>query len=320
MAVDTRDYYEVLGVPRDASTDDIRSAYRKIARRNHPDVNKEEGAAERFSEASEAHEVLRDPEKRAAYDRYGSNWRAAQQAAEAGGGFEGFGGGGGRRGGGPRGGGGFQGADYDTSQFGDIFEGLFGGRGGRRGGGFEGFEGFTMRGADQEATLELSLEEAARGGKRRITLGDGRDFEVTIPPGVVDGQRIRLAGEGQRGPGGGEAGDLFLRVHLRPHPRFRVDGRDVYTDLPVTPWEAALGSEVEVRTLDGTARVRVPPGSSSGRKLRLRGEGLGDGDLYAVVQIHVPKQLTDRERELFEQLAEVSTFDPRRPERRRTTA
>jgi curved DNA-binding protein len=166
--------------------------------------------------------------------------------------------------------------------------------------------------------LELSLEEAARGGRRRISLNDGTDFEVEIPRGVRDGQRIRLPGQGGAGAGGGPAGDLYLRVRLRPHPVFRVEGRDLYVDLPVSPWEAALGAEVPVPTLEGSARVKVPPGSSSGRRLRLRGQGLPDsaggpaGDLYAVVEIHVPKKLTRRERELFEQLASVSKFDPRK--------
>jgi curved DNA-binding protein len=321
MAVGFRDYYETLGVPRDASQDDIRAAYRRLARENHPDVNKDPGAEDRFKEISEAHEVLRDPEKRSKYDRFGENWKAGQDVSDAGG-FEGF-----RRRGRPAGGdgGGYEDVQFDFGgggggggDFSEFFEGLFGGRaGGRaRAGGGGGFDGFSMRGSDQEAVLELSLEEAARGGKRRLSLADGRDFEVDIPRGVRDGQRIRLAGEGSRGPGGGPPGDLLLRVRIRPHPRFRVEGRDLYTDLPVTPWEAALGAEVPVQTLDGTARVKVPPGSSSGRRLRLRGQGLPDpggrnGDLYAVVQIHVPKRLTSEERELFERLAEVSSFDPR---------
>jgi curved DNA-binding protein len=301
VAVGSRDPYEVLGVPRDASQDEIRNAYRKIARQNHPDVNKEEGASERFTEAGEAHDILRDPSKRAEYDRM-----------SAGGGFRGAPGGGFRDAGFDFGGGGAGGG------FEDIFENLFRGRGGG------GSQGFSMRGGDAEATIELSLEEAARGGKRHITLGDGRDFEVDIPAGVTDGQRIRLAGEGQPGSGGGPAGDLFLRVRLRRHPRFRVDGRDLYADLPVAPWEAALGASVEVDALDGTARVTVPAGSSSGRKLRLRGEGMPGprgqrGDLYLTVMIHVPKQLSARERELFEQLADVSDFDPRRRETRRAT-
>jgi curved DNA-binding protein len=303
MAVGYHDYYETLGVARDASQDDIRAAHRRLARQYHPDVNKEPGAEDRFKEISEAYEVLRDPEKRERYDRLGANWRAGQDVSGASG-FEGFRGGGG---------GGFDDIRFDfggaADDFSDFFDGLFGRRRG---------PGFAARGADEEAVLELSLEEAARGGRRRLALDD-REFEVEIPPGVRDGQRIRLAGEGSRGRGGGPTGDLFLRVRIRPDKRFRVEGRDVYTDLAVTPWEAALGATVEVRTLLGTAQVKVPPGSSSGRRLRLRGEGLGGGDLYAVVQIHVPKRLSPQERELFERLAEVSDFNPRRS-RRRTTA
>jgi curved DNA-binding protein len=174
-----------------------------------------------------------------------------------------------------------------------------------------------MRGGDQEAEIELSLEEAFRGGRRHFTLSDGREYDVNIPPGVRDGQRIRLAREGGQGAGGGPAGDLFLRVRIRPHPRFRLVGRDLEVDLPVAPWEAALGATVPVPTLEGDAQVKVQPGSSSGRKLRLRGQGMPGsdgkrGDLFAVVKIMVPKRLTDEERELFERLAEVSDFDPRR--------
>jgi curved DNA-binding protein len=314
MAVGYRDYYDVLGVPRNASEDDIRRAYRRLARENHPDVNKDPEAEDRFKEISEAYEVLRDPEKREKYDRFGPNWKAGQDVSGAGG-FSGFGDGGPDMGG-VR----FDFGD-DGDDFSDFFDGLFGSRRGRSG--FGGFgrgagargAGFSARGSDQEATLELSLEEAARGGRRRITLGDDRDYEVDIPPGVRDGQRIRLAGEGGQGMGGGPPGDLNLRIRIKPHPRFRVDGRDLHTDLPVAPWEAALGAKVELPTLEGTANVRIPPGSSCGRKLRLRGEGLGDGDLYANVQIRVPKELSADERTLFEQLAETSRFDPRRERR-----
>jgi curved DNA-binding protein len=309
LAVGFRDYYETLGVPRDAPEEDIRRAYRKLARENHPDINKEAGAEDRFKEVSEAYEVLRDPEKRAQYDRLGPNWKAGQDVSGA----EGFGGGGYGDvrvdfGGGDFGGGGFSGGGFS-----DFFESFFGGRPrdpgpGRR----SGFNGFSTRGSDSEAILELSLEEAARGGRRQISLGDGREYTVSIPAGVRDGQRIRLAGEGGGGVAGGPSGDLYLRVRVRPHPRFRVEGSDLYTDLPVAPWEAALGAEVELRTLDGTTRVRVPPGSSCGRRLRLRGEGLGDdGDLYASVQIKVPKHLTQQEREAFEALATASGFDAR---------
>jgi curved DNA-binding protein len=298
MAVAFRDYYEVLGVPRDASGEDIRRAYRKLARQYHPDVNKDPGAEDRFKEVSEAYEVLRDDEKRERYDRLGAGWKAGQDVSAASGfeGFEGFGNGGG-----------VQFEFGEGADFSDFFEGLFGRRGRRS----AGFQGFSTRGSDHEAVLELSLEEAAAGGRRKLSLGDGRDFEVDIPAGVRDGQRIRLAGEGGAGAGGGSAGDLYLRVKLRPHPRFKVNGRDLTTDLPVAPWEAALGATVEVPTLSGIAKVKVPSGSSSGRRLRLRGEGLGGGDLYARIRIDVPKKLSKTERELFEQLAKTSKFNPR---------
>jgi curved DNA-binding protein len=290
MAVGYQDYYEALGVPRDASEQDIRTAYRKLARENHPDVNKDPGAEDRFKQISEAYEVLRDSDKRAQYDRLGSNWRAGQDVSGAPG-FD------------PRDFGGFGDGvrvEYGGGEdFSDLFEGLFGGGGGgRRGRRRGGFDGFSM---DQEAVLELSLQEAARGGPRRLSLGDGREFEVDIPAGVRDGQVIRLPGEGLR-----------LRVRLRPDRRFRIKGDDVETDVSVSPWEAALGASVQVQTLDGTARVKVPAGSSCGRRLRLRGAGLGGGDLYAVVKIVVPKKLTKKERELFQKLADESKFDPRK--------
>jgi curved DNA-binding protein len=316
MAVGFRDYYETLGVPRDASNEDIRRAYRRLAREYHPDVNKDPGAEDRFKEVSEAHAVLSDPEKRAQYDRLGPNWRAGQDTADTSG-FGGF-----RTGrGGGGGGGGFDDVrvEFGEGGFSDFFEDLFGarGRGGAGGAGGRGRGGFSMRGSDHEAELELSLEEAARGGRRAVTFADGREYEVNIPPGVRDGQRVRLAGEGGEGTGGGPSGDLYLRVRIRPHPRFRLEGDDLHTDVPVTPWEAALGATVEVRTLDGRAQVKVPAGSSCGRRLRLRGEGMprprgGNGDLYAEVRIMVPRTLTDAEREAFERLAQVSDYNPRR--------
>ena len=310
MAVAFQDYYETLGVPRDASAEDIRRAYRKLARKYHPDVNKEPDAEDRFKQISEAYEVLRDDDKRARYDRLGANWKAGQDVSGAPGFEQGFGDGAGF---------GDVRVEFGGGDFSDLFEGLFGRRG-RQGWGStagSGANGFSMPGGDQEAVLELTLEEAAAGGKRRISLGNGRDFEVAIPRGVRDGQRIRLAGQGTSGIAGGPPGDLLLRVRLRPHPSFRVEGRDLYVDLPVSPWEAALGAEVAVKTLSGSARVRVPAGSSSGRRLRLRGEGLPNasgpaGNLYAVLAIHVPKRLTKDERELFQQLADVSKFDPRK--------
>ncbi|MDX6714574.1 MAG: curved DNA-binding protein [Baekduia sp.] len=326
MAVGARDYYDALGVSRDATTDEIRTAYRRLARENHPDVNKDPAAADRFKDISEAYDVLRDEEKRRAYDRYGENWKAA--SAGPGPGPGGGGGGGGPRGGGPQGfegfdGGfaGFGGGGAAEGDLGDIFESLFGGgrassrAGGRRrrGGG----DGFSLRGGDHEATIDLTLEEAFRGGSRHFQLSDGRDYDVTIPPGVREGQRIRLAGEGAAGVGGGPSGDLLLRVRLVPHPRFRLVGDNIEVDLPVAPWEAALGATVPVPLIDGgTARVKVKGGSSSGTRLRLKGEGWPErdgrrGDLYAIVKIMVPKKLSRQERKLFEELADVSDFDPR---------
>jgi curved DNA-binding protein len=313
-----RDYYEVLGVPRNADAQTIQQAFRKLARRHHPDVNHDPAAEERFKEINEAYQVLSDPKTRARYDRFGPDFRqipedydervAAAQGARSGG-FRG-----GRRGGGP------VGDDFGGSGFADPgfggstvdFDDLFGGMFGRRGAG-------RVAGADQVAELVLTVEEAYRGGRRKLSLGgrgEERDYEVTIPAGVVDGQRIRLAGQGGRGLGDGPSGDLFLVVRIAPHPRYRLSRRDITVDLPVTPWEAALGATVPVTTPGGPANVVVPPGSSSSRKLRLRGEGMPNpkgspGDLYAEVQIMVPATLTDRERELFEQLSAASAFDPR---------
>jgi curved DNA-binding protein len=286
MAVGERDYYDILGVSRDASPEDIRRAYRTLARRYHPDVNKEAGAEERFKEIGEAYEVLGNEERRREYDNPSPRFAQGNGDVRV---------------------------DFGSGDFSDIFESMFGGR--TRGGGFGGFGGFSSRGSDQEATLELSLEEAAKGGRRRITLGDGRDYEVNIPAGVRDGQIIRLAGEGSAGPGGGPSGDLLLRVRVRPDPRFRVEGRDLHTEVAVAPWEAALGAEVEVPTLDGVTRVKVPPGSSCGRRLRLRGQGMAGGDLYARVKIVVPKNPSKKERELFEELAKASKFDARKDTR-----
>jgi curved DNA-binding protein len=301
MAVAFRDYYETLGVERDASNEDIRKAYRQLARKYHPDVNKDAGADDRFKEISEAYEVLRDPDKRARYDKLGANWKAGQDVSQAAGFGDGvrveFGGG--------------DGADF-SDFFSDLFGGgIGGGGGGRRGSIFDSFGESRVR--DREAVLELSLEEAAAGGHRRLSIDD-REFEVDIPPGVRDGQRLRVRGGAT---GEADAGDLLLLVRIRRHRRFRVKGDDLFVDLAVSPWEAALGANVPVRTLTGSVQLSVPPGSSSGRRLRLRGEGLpkasgGVGDLYAVVSIKVPKKLTATERKLFQQLRDKSKFDPRK--------
>ena len=333
-----KDYYQILGVERGASEDDVQRAYRKLARKYHPDISKEAGAEDRFKEIGEAYEVLKDPEKRQKYDRFGAAWKQAQQrGGGAPPGWENvrveYGPGWDFDFGGAEGGG--VGADFSS-----LFEQLFGGgmgggmggagRRGRGGGPFAGFRSargpagatFVRPGADVEAEIELTLEEAARGGRRELTItdpatGERNTVQVTIPAGIRPGQRLRLAGKGGQGSGGGPPGNLYLKVGVRRHPRFRLDGRDLHVELPVTPWEAALGGEVEVPTLDGTQRVRVPAGTSSGRRIRLRGEGFPGagakpgGDLYAEVSIAVPKSLSDRERELFAELAEASDFRPR---------
>ncbi|MET8287114.1 DnaJ C-terminal domain-containing protein [Streptomyces sp. NPDC048448] len=316
-----RDYYEVLGVPRTASAEEIQQAFRTLARKHHPDVNKDPGAEERFKELNDAYSVLSDPKTRQRYDRFGDDFRQIPEdydervaaAAGARGGRAGWAGGGG--GGGVRfrsaDGAGFDGSGVD---FEDLFGGMFG-----RGGGGGGWG--PVPGADQEAEIQLGVEEAYRGGRRSITLGGPngqRSYDVTVPRGVVDGQRIRLAGEGGHGSGDAPPGDLYLRVRIKPDGRFRLEGRDIHVVAPVTPWEAALGATVPVPTPGGTAKVTVPANSSSGRRLRLRGEGMPnprgqDGDLYAEIRIMVPPELTARERELFEELAAASTFDPRRP-------
>jgi curved DNA-binding protein len=290
------DYYEVLGVPRDADQDAIRRAYRKLARKYHPDVNSDSDAEDRFKELGEAYEVLSDPEKRERYDRLGANWRQQEQEAPDANFEEFF-----RR----------QGFGSDDTRFefsDDLFERLFGGRVGDAAGWRT---NGPLRGLDREALLELSLEDALEGGRRRLTL-DHREVDVNFPAGVREGQLIRLAGQGGQGREGGPPGDLYLRIALKPHPAFRRRGEnDLDVDLPVATWQAALGATVPVRTPSGTAQIRVPEGSSSGRRLRLRGRGLpkaggGRGDLHAVVKITVPKNLSARERELYEQLADSS--------------
>lgn len=243
-----RDYYEALGISRDATAEQIQQAFRTLARRYHPDVNKDPGAEDRFKEINEAYHVLSDPQTRRRYDRFGEDFRRVpedwDERVDAGASRSGGFGTGGRPG--PRVRSGFGGAGGINIEdlFGDIFSG---------GGGFG-----PIPGADQEAMLQLTVEEAYRGGRRQISL-DGREYTVTIPAGVIDGQRIRLAGEGGRGNGDGPAGDLYLVVRIAPHPLFRLDGRDLTVDLPASPWEAALGATVAVHTPGGEAKVKVPP-------------------------------------------------------------
>lgn len=334
MAVKFQDYYQTLGVSRDASQDDIQRAYRKLARQYHPDVNKEPGAEERFKQIGEAYAVLRDPETRRKYDQLGANWKAGDEFRPPPGWQPG-----GRPRAGRTGGARVEGFDFgDIGGFSDFFETLFGsGSPFGRAGGMGGMGGFGERrpggarpgprqGESHEAEITISLEDAYRGGTRRISLQSTdetgqtatRTYDVRIPPGVTEGSVIRLAGQGGAGTGGAGAGDLLLRVRLASHPRFRVSEHDLLTTLPVSPSEAALGAKVPVTTLDGEVLVTVPAGSQSGQKLRLRGKGLpkragGDarGDLIAELRIVVPKELTPEERALYERLRDESRFDPR---------
>jgi curved DNA-binding protein len=328
MSVKFKDYYDILGVPRSASEEEIRKAYRKLARKFHPDVSKETGAESRFKEVAEAYDVLGDSEKRKKYDSLGSGWRAGQEFTP------------------PEG---FPGAEYayeggphvytninpeEFGGFSDFFASLFGGafeRGGFHPGGDEGGAGdWRMRGSDHEATIAIDLEDAYYGATKQIALQSAevdqtgrvhrrsRSYEVKIPPGTREDSRIRLAGQGSPGVGSGPSGDLFLRVHINPHPVFCLEGADLEVEVPVAPWEAALGGSVPVPVMGGAVSLKVPPGVESGRKFRLRGKGLpgragrAGGDLIAIVSIVVPARLTPRERELFEELRRTSAFDPRR--------
>jgi curved DNA-binding protein len=320
MAAD-RDFYKILGVPREASQDDIQRAYRRLARAHHPDVNKDPAAEERFKDVSEAYDVLSDPQARRRYDAFGPDfrqvpedvdpetWRRAQAGARATAGAAGRAGGGGL---------GF--GAGDEIDLDDLLGGLFGGRGARPGRDRAGRNWGPIPGADQTAEIEISIEEAYHGARKTVSLAgqDGtRSLQVTIPRGVTDGQRIRLSGQGGRGSDGARSGDLYLVVRIAPHRNYRLEGRDLHADLRLAPWEAALGTSVALPTPGGEAKVKVPAGTSSGRRLRLRGRGLPNpkgtpGDLLAEAKIVVPGKLSEAERALFEQLAVTSDFDPRR--------
>jgi curved DNA-binding protein len=333
MSIQYKDYYGILGVPRTASQEEMRKAYRKLARKFHPDVNKSPGAENKFKDAAEAYEVLGDAEKRKKYDELGANWRQGQDFHPPPGWenahfeFQGR----------PESMGGF--SAEDIGGFSDFFETLFGGsgfRGADLGGmrdmsgmhdmhdmGGMGRMGRHRRGEDHEANVTISLEDAYHGAKKSISLQTAevdeqgrvqrrtRTYEVKIPAGTADGARIRLAGQGGDGAGG-PAGDLYLRVSIEPHSMFRLKGHDLETDLEITPWEAALGAKVTVQTMDGAASIAIPRGTQSGQRIRLRGKGLSGGDMFAVVKIVVPKDLTGKEKELFEELARQSKFNPRK--------
>lgn len=308
-----KDYYETLGVERGADADAIKKAYRRLARKYHPDVSKEPNAEARMKELNEAFAVLSDPEKRAAYDQVGRGFHAGESFRpppnwDAGFEFSGAG---------------FSGAE--AADFSDFFSELFGshmdvGRGRRRGAHFQ------APGEDHHAKIELGLEDAYHGGARRITLkvpqADARgraglaerSLEVQIPRGVHAGQVIRLAGQGSPGLGGGPNGDLYLEVQFRSHPRYRTEGRDVFATLPVAPWEAALGASIQAPVPDGVVEVRIPEGSQSGRKLRLKGRGIPGsppGDLYLVLEVVLPRATSPRAREIYQDMARELAFDPR---------
>lgn len=306
-----KDYYQTLGVARDATADGIKKTYRRLARKYHPDVSKETDAELRMKEINEAYAVLSDPEKRAAYDQLGQRYHAGQEfrpPPDWDSGFE------------------FSGAGFggaEAAGFSDFFSELFGRHGGM--GGMGGGR-FRSRGEDHHAKIMLDLEDAYHGGSRMVNLRAPRMDEqgrvrleehtlnVRIPRGVHEGQVIRLAGQGSPGLDGGQPGDLYLEVHFKPHRRYRVENRDVYATLPVAPWEAALGATVKAPLPDGVVEVRIPEGSQSGRKLRLKGRGIpgaSPGDLYLVLEVVLPPAANAKAREFYQKMAQELAFNPR---------
>lgn len=305
-----KDYYKTLGVARDASQDDIKRAYRRLARKYHPDVSKEPNAEARFKEVNEANEVLKDPEKRAAYDALGSNWRAGQDFRPP-----------------PPGSGGhheFHFSPEEAAEFSDFFSSIFGQ--GFTGPSSRGGQPRKRRGQDQSARIAIDLDEAFRGVTRQLRLdvpevgaegqltARSRTLNVRIPAGVTQGRQIRLAGQGAPGIHGGPAGDLYLEVEINPHRHFTPDGRDIHLRLPIAPWEAALGATVQVPTLGGAVNLKIPPGSQSGKRLRLKGRGLpGEppGDELVTLEIVTPPAETEEARRAYRHMAEQLRFNPR---------
>ena len=307
-----RDYYEILGVDRNATQDAIKQAYRRLARKYHPDVSKEADAEKKFKDLGEAYEVLKDPEKRAAYDKFGKNWQNGQDFEpppnwDAG--FE------------------FKGAGYtggNDHDYSDFFESLFG-RSGQTGSGRR--QTFRMKGEDQHAKIVIRLADAYHGSRQNITLSratvdeNGRvttkphNLQVTIPKGIIEGQRIRLEGQGMPGMGGAPAGDLYLEIAFADDPIFHAEKRDIHMELPITPWEAALGATITVPTLGGKVQLKIPPGSQGGKKLRLKGRGLSTatkkGDQIVTLRIVVPEAKTDEQKKLYRKMAEIMPINPR---------
>lgn len=307
-----KDYYQAMGLERTASQDDIQRAHRKLARKYHPDVSKEPNGEARFKEVGEAYKVLKDPEKRAAYDQLGAELKAGQEFHAPPGWNRGF----------ENSGAGFD--EQESQEASDFFESLFGRsrNKGRGGGGGGGPDGFNFPGEDRHATIQIDLEDAYLGATRKIALripeydaaGQVKlrehQIEFVVPVGVRAGQRIRLAGQGAPGTGKGPAGDLYLEVAFNPHAHYRIELRDVYLDLPVAPWEAALGAEIEVPTPSGSVALTIPPGSGAGRKLRLKGRGIpggksgaAAGDFYFVLQVVLPSAASDKDRDVYRALA-----------------
>lgn len=311
--MDFKDYYKIMGVERDATQDEIKRSYRKLARKYHPDVSKHADAESRFKEVGEAYEVLKDPEKRAAYDQLGANWKAGQDfrpPPDWDAGFE------------------FSGGGYtraDASAYSDFFESLFGhGFGSATQPGSH--PGFRARGEDHHAKVLIDLEDAYHGAARTITLQSpevdaaghvttrAHSLNVKIPRGVRQGQKIRLSGQGAAGFGGGEAGDLYLEIEFKAHTLYRVEGRDLFLDLPVAPWEAALGATIKTPTPAGPVDLKIPAGTTSGRKLRLKGRGIPGnppGDIYVVPQITLPSADSDQAKALYRKMEQELAFNPR---------
>jgi len=309
-----KDYYEIMGVKRDADQNEIKRAYRKQARKYHPDVSKEPDAENRFKEVGEAYEVLKDPEKRAAYDQLGSNWKAGQDFQPPPDWEQGF----------EFHGGGFTSAD--AKQFSDFFETLYGRGGFSQGYSGQTHKGFQARGEDTHAKVIIDLEDAYFGATRTLTLkhtelsADGRPqikertLNVRIPKGVRQGQHIRLAKQGGPGIGKGESGDLYLEIMFHSHKLYYVEGKDVYMDLPVAPWEAALGATLKIPTPEGTVDLKIPSNSSSGRKLRLKGRGIPgklSGDYYVLIQIVLPPANSEAAKVAYRELEKALPFNPR---------